>query len=136
MGWTSILLLLILTYAMDLYLSVIDTDICNGPLSYIFSTGFDLCHKPAQNLSTQKCAIRSIAKTDYKAQGKSLFKKLNIPDIFSIYSFKVGTFINHYYNKLLPLPIQLFKMVINCTNIQHLRNSYRPFWGRMRWLSS
>ena len=36
MRWTSILLLWTLTYVIDLYLIVIDMDICDGPLSYCY----------------------------------------------------------------------------------------------------
>ena len=48
-----------------------------------------------------KRAVRSITKADYKAPSKP-FTKLNILDIFSIYSLQVGTFMYRYHN-LLPL---------------------------------
>ena len=51
----------------------------------------------------QKRAVRSISKADYKAPSKPLFTKLNILDIFSIYSLQVGTFMYHYHNNMLPL---------------------------------
>ena len=51
----------------------------------------------------QKRAVRSITKADAKAPSKPLFTKLNILDIFSIYSLQVGTFMYHYHNNMLPL---------------------------------
>ena len=51
----------------------------------------------------QKRAVRSVSKADYKAPSKLLFTKLNILDIFSIYSLQVGTFMYHYHNHMLPL---------------------------------
>ena len=80
----------------------------------------------------QKSVVRSITKADSKAPSKPLFTKLNILDIFSIYSLQVGTFMYYYRNNMLPLS---FSQTFQTGNQLHrystgYSDSYRTHLGR------
>ena len=50
----------------------------------------------------QKCAMRAITNSDYRAHSAPLFSKLKNLDIYQINTFQVAKFMYCYHNHLLP----------------------------------
>ena len=82
----------------------------------------------------QKSIVLLISKAHYLANTAPLFSKLKVPDIYSINSFLVATFVYSYHHNLLPSSFcNLFLSI--CSNQIHncetpLASQYRPHFCR------
>ena len=74
----------------------------------------------------QKRAIRNILNVPYNAPSTPLFKKLNIPKLYDMYSIELGKFMYCFYTDRLPQPLStLFTRNIDIHN-RNTRNKFDP----------